>query len=85
LFQPLAINTGANAQIWVIDQEPDRSVTVEPYGRRWRPGDPAPVRVLWDYHTGVEACLRNPTRYRAERMSDAEHAELVKAFKEAKS
>ena len=48
MFQPLAINTGANAQIWVIDHEPDRSVTVEPYGRRWRPGDSAPARVLMD-------------------------------------
>lgn len=87
-LQSYAINTGANAQMWILDMAPSRDTPVHdaggPDGRRWREGDPVPMRLLWDYQTAVEAVERNPTRYRPERMSDAEHAEMIKTFEESR-
>ncbi len=73
----------AGAKLRVLDLLPDSNNAVEPNGRRWKPGDPSPVLIVMDYVTGVEACLRNPLRYRPERMLDDEYAALVKSFKEA--
>ena len=75
----------AGSHIFVLDLAPDGSTPVRdeaggPDGRRWKPGDPVPVRILMDYHTGREACERDPARYRAVGMSDDDYAVLVKAF-----
>ena len=76
MFQQYA--TDAGSKIWILDLMPDSSNSVEPNGRRWRPGDPVPIRVLMDYETGATACTRNPLRYRAELMPDLDYAELLK-------
>jgi hypothetical protein len=34
-------------------------------------------KALWDYHTGVEAVMRNPGRYRVASMSDDHHSQLI--------
>jgi hypothetical protein len=84
MLQGYALNTAGNSQIWILDLAPDRNVSIEPNGRRWEEGDPVPMRVLMDYHTGCECCERNPQRYRVERMPDDEYATLVKASEESR-
>jgi hypothetical protein len=79
MFQPYA--TEAGSKLWVLDLVPDRNTPIGE-NRRWREGDPSPVRLLMDYSTGVEACERNPLRYRAEQMPDTEYQALVNSLQE---
>jgi hypothetical protein len=83
-MQNFAINTGGNAQMWVLDSQPDceSNVIESGVGRRWREGDPVPIRLLLDYDNAVDRCSRNPHRFRPEGMPDDEHAAFVKAFEE---
>jgi len=50
MFQTLA--TDAGSKIWILDLMPANSNSIEPNGRRWQPGDPAPIRVLMDMELG---------------------------------
>jgi hypothetical protein len=86
-MQNYAINTAGNAMMWVLDSQPDHDSAVMDGGalRRWREGDPVPIRVLLDYDNAVDRCSRNPHRFRPEGMPDADHATLVKAFEERRS
>jgi hypothetical protein len=82
MFQQHA--SGANGfNMWVIDLAPDENNSAVPNGPRWKRGDPPldPQLLFMDYHTGAEACERNPLRYRAHGMKDADYAELVEKFR----